>query len=173
MKKYALIFALAIACAFVVGCNKTDEADAGTDTPGASKPDNSGEAKKPDAPVAGGGNHVGTWTLVHSEETKKMFEEQKTQGIIPKDAELPVMSFTLTADGNATMSAEFMSDKFSAKGTYTVDGEKIVIKQTEVLKNGKPDAEATKEDFVIVWSADKTMLESEGGDGMKMQFKKS
>ncbi|MCW5946639.1 MAG: hypothetical protein KIT74_06375 [Fimbriimonadales bacterium] len=173
MKKYALIFALAIACAFVVGCNKTDEADAGTDTPGTSKPADNGEAKKPDAPVAGGGNHVGTWTLVHSDEAKKMFEEQKTQGVLPKDAEMPVMSFTLTADGNATLSADFMGDKFSAKGTYTVEGDKIVIKQTEVLKNGKPDTEANMEDIVIVWSADKTMLESEGGGDMKMQFKKS
>jgi hypothetical protein len=173
MKKYALIFALAIACAFVVGCNKTDEADAGSDTPGASKPADNGEAKKPDAPVAGSGNHVGTWTLVHSDETKKMFEDQKANGAIPKDAELTVMSFTLTADGNATMSADFMGDKFSAKGTYTVEGEKIVIKQTEVLKNGKPDPEANKQDVVIVWSADKSMLESDSGDGMKMQFKKS
>ncbi len=171
MFRYAFFFALVLGLGALLGCGKAAGTEDATDVPEVTQPE--GGEKKPDTPVASSGSHVGSWTLVHSDELKKQFADQKASGLLPKDAALPEMTFTLSPDGVATMGAKFMGDEFAAKGTYTVDGEKITIKQSEVLKNGKPDPEAELEDVVIVWSADKTMLESEGADEMKMQFKRA
>lgn len=144
-----------------------------SDTP-AGDGDSTTTTEKPADPVAdssGGGDHVGTWTLVISEDMKTQFEEAKKAGGVPEDAKLPQMSFTLKGDGTCSMAGDFDGTRYEAKGTYKVEGGNIVITPTESFVNGEPDPNANNEPVTLTWSADKTMLES-ADPGEKMQFKK-
>jgi hypothetical protein len=167
MKKLYFLLASTFMFGLLAGCQSSD-------TP-AGNGDSTTTTEKPADPAAdnggGGGGHVGTWTLIISEDMKAQFEEAKKAGGVPEDAKLPQMSFTLKEDGTCSMAGDFDGARYEAKGTYKVEGGNIVITPTESFVNGEPDPNASNEPVTLTWSADKTMLESTD-PGEKMQFKK-
>lgn len=164
MKKLYFLVASTFIFGLLAGCQSSD-------TP-AENGDSTTTTGKPADPVAdNGGGHVGTWTLIISEDMKAQFEEAKKAGEVPEDAKLPQMSFTLKTDGTCSMAGDFGDSRYEAKGTYKVEGGNIVITPTENFVNGEPDPNASNEPVTLTWSADKTMLESTDS-GEKMQFKK-
>ncbi len=168
MKKLYFLLASTFIFGLLAGCQSSD-------TPAENGDSTTTTTEKPADPVAdnsGGGGHVGTWTLVITEDMKAQFEEAKKAGNVPQDAKLPQMSFTLKDDGTCSMAGDdFDGARYEAKGTYKVEGGNIVITPTESFVNGKPDPNANNEPVTLAWSADKTMLESTG-QGEKVQFKK-